>query len=183
MNKENIDWSKAPVGATHYCHNSLYHWHKWDGRSLYFFIPGHSGDPDPVWVLLECDFESCENIINKSVARPSMTASSDWDGEGYPPPNTVCEFAYRGSLYTGRKAHIIAYHDDLVFCHLDGNEQANIYRVTELKFRPCRLNVVYESLVLAAQAFSHGEYSTRGQTAIAEHAFIAGADWQKEQGR
>lgn len=111
----------------------------------------------------------------------------DWNGEGYPPPNTTCEFAWRGSLYTGRKARIIAYHDDRVFCHLDGDEEANIYRVAELKFRPCRLNVGVkissESLVLAAHAFSHGEYSTRGQTAIAEHAFIAGADWQKEQDR
>lgn len=75
-----IDWSKAPEGATHYCPgNRLFY--KFDGAGR-----GQCTSRGARWTSCgdRDDYESGE-----LTPRPSSPA---WNGEGLPPVNTRCEY-------------------------------------------------------------------------------------------
>ena len=80
-----IDWSKAPEGATHYNGNKSRGWRwmqKSPGGQWFFF---HEGDQE--WRAQGGSFPEGED---KLVERPA----SAWTGTGLPPVGTVCEVDY-----------------------------------------------------------------------------------------
>lgn len=78
-----IDWSKAPDGATHYdvADSRISSFMKLEGGSWFFWPPASS---NPVWTFWRPDTVDVEAMI----PRP---AAETWNGEGLPPVGTVCE--------------------------------------------------------------------------------------------
>jgi len=73
-----VDWSKAPEGATHYVPETMYYraaWYKKVGDDWMYFIPGEVNGWSLAWKL-----------SSNAIARPV-----DWDGTGLPPVGIVCE--------------------------------------------------------------------------------------------
>jgi hypothetical protein len=97
-----IDWSKAPEGATHAgrAREGLICWYKISETGYYFFSYEPAG----------CDFEGwdCGDGSSPShlplIPRPLPT----WNGEGLPPVGTVCEMKDDRGLWL--KVEIIASH-------------------------------------------------------------------------
>lgn len=76
---EEVDWSKAPEGATHYNAECEYPWLK--EKPISYF----NGD---YWNEYSTFFyENAMKHIRDAVKRPQV-----WGGEGLPPVGTVCEF-------------------------------------------------------------------------------------------
>lgn len=81
----NIDWSKAPEGATHWdtgLHGRTPGWMRLDGTTWYWW-PADGAKCERKW------FVCCETYPSETkefVARPIT-----WTGEGLPPVGTVCE--------------------------------------------------------------------------------------------
>lgn len=73
-----VDWSKAPDGATHYNAKCGYTWLK-ETPASYF-----NGD---VWIKYREYCSNAKNHIKNAVKRPQ-----GWDGVGLPPVGTVCEY-------------------------------------------------------------------------------------------
>lgn len=79
---ENIDWSKAPKGATHY-NPMCGDWYKVSGVSADCWSNFKGGwHPAHIW----------ESRKDYCIARPSPP----WNGQGLPPVGTVCEMKYCG---------------------------------------------------------------------------------------
>lgn len=78
----NIDWSKAPEGATHWV-GGIGPWHKHiDNVSWYWHEPGNR------WLRIGVPAEQVEvEYIDTIVKRPD----EPWTGAGLPPVGTVCE--------------------------------------------------------------------------------------------
>lgn len=76
-----IDWSKAPEGATHYFPPFFY---KSDSKRVYLF--------DSCW---EPSAYSIRQIDRLAVKRPPV--ESPWSGDGLPPVGTVCELSSQGA--------------------------------------------------------------------------------------
>ena len=79
----NIDWSKAPEGATHYANSNtlLYPWHNRDTKSFY------NGDAH-MWIEYTSE-QSFEKAILGAIPRP--TEQPQWNGEGWPPVGSMVE--------------------------------------------------------------------------------------------
>lgn len=69
-----IDWSKAPEGATHYYPHDNYPWRKVDGPFVYGYFEGE-------WIR-----QRGSPQFNLYYTRLDM-----WTGQGLPPVGTVCE--------------------------------------------------------------------------------------------
>lgn len=82
----NIDWSKAPEGATHYYKNSPQPWRDLSGCVWKYFSNGEWRLASPAgksaWLLRE--------LGTVLFARPFPHT---WSGEGLPPAGTVCEYS------------------------------------------------------------------------------------------
>lgn len=84
----NIDWSKAPEGATHYAFvkngwkNS---WYKVDGDFISCML---DDGQDDVWSRREIDKQDRTQVLPRLISRPVAPA---WNGEGLPPVGTKCE--------------------------------------------------------------------------------------------
>lgn len=88
-----VDWSKAPEGATHYNAACDCPWLKETPAS--YFVEGMN-----VWAKYRLD---CSNHFINAVKRPQ-----EWDG-GVPPVGTVCEYLWsEGKEW--RKCEIVAYY-------------------------------------------------------------------------
>ncbi|HRN97579.1 MAG TPA: hypothetical protein PLZ58_03995 [Candidatus Saccharibacteria bacterium] len=75
-----VDWGKAPEGATHYNEYCICPWLK-ETPASYF------AEDKGVWFRYSPDPSYYENHFNNAVKRPR-----EWDGEGVPPIGTVCEY-------------------------------------------------------------------------------------------
>ena len=95
MSKE-IDWSKAPEGATHY-HTEADIWYK-QTHAAYQWDCGQ-------WIKLERS-DLGEYALRGLVERP---APVEWTGTGLPPVGTVCEGYAQGLdlTYTWRKCTVL----------------------------------------------------------------------------
>ncbi len=77
-----VDWSKAPEGATHWSFGHAYPWMKEsDGVVFRYVLDG--------WMAVHPQ-ELAKQIIRKATPRPAESAPV-WAGEGLPPVGTVCE--------------------------------------------------------------------------------------------
>lgn len=82
---EQIDWSKAPEGATHYVNGSICPFEKRDGDDWYYWKEKSS-----VWINI---YNVCgEERIKKSTMQMIERPSPSWSGEGLPPVGVVCEY-------------------------------------------------------------------------------------------
>lgn len=85
-----IDWSKAPEGATHYAGDdgARNKWLKVKPSGSVFHHDGHS------WIKYPEGSPFRESHLRGSIARPEI---AEWNGEGLPPAGTVCEAWHMGS--------------------------------------------------------------------------------------
>lgn len=106
-----VDWGKAPEGATHYNEDCACPWLK-ETPPSYFY----DGD----WVEYTPNQpNNIERHFSDAVKRPQ-----EWDGSGIPPVGTVCEYRLNegGTWFTCKITYVLSGTDDcfLAWCdHLD----------------------------------------------------------------
>ena len=113
---KDIDWSKAPEEATHYCASQTFNGIKYGEHWLkpgFYCMPGCKS-----WVEDECRVP--DDVL---VCRPSAS----WNGEGLPPVGTVCE-VMASHIHKSKwvKVEILAHakhdkHDAVLVCELKNN--------------------------------------------------------------
>lgn len=90
-----VDWSRAPEGATHYNTACSYPWLRDVPASFYV---------DECWVEYTSDSAYWEVDFSKAIKRPQ-----EWDDSGVPPIGTVCEYLWsEGKEW--RKCEVVAYY-------------------------------------------------------------------------
>lgn len=99
-----IDWSKAPEGATHFCGDTWYthgndHWHYWSPSANQWFQTPYASPENFSW-------------WGASEAHPAAT---EWNGEGLPPVGTVCWYG-------------VGTDERRIIAHIDQGEEAGYYR-------------------------------------------------------
>lgn len=128
----NIDWSKAPEGATHWdlgMNSRVAGWMKLDD-GIWYWWPVKDAKCDMKWhSSLNQHLIEMQNFI----ARPC-----DWTGEGLPPAGTVCEYqttSWPSDQWEVRKVRYISpYH--VITAEKDGTERcvcADIARFRKLR--------------------------------------------------
>lgn len=91
-----VNWSKAPDGATHYNTACSYPWLRDVPASFYV---------GECWVEYKSDPACWENDFSEAVKRPQ-----EWDGEGVPPVGTVCEYRLNeyGAWYKCKVVYVLS---------------------------------------------------------------------------
>lgn len=98
---KNIDWNKAPSGATHHNSVCVYPWLRSVPASYY------NGE---CWVEYTSNDTYWIDHFFKAVERPQEMKNKEWSGEGTPPIGTVCEYYWtEGDEW--RKCEVVAYHN------------------------------------------------------------------------
>lgn len=80
---KNIDWDKAPSGATHHNTSCTWPWLKETPPSFY------NGE---CWVEYTSDGPYWKDHFSRAIKRPQETESKEWDGKGLPSVGTECEY-------------------------------------------------------------------------------------------
>lgn len=94
-----VDWNKAPDGATHYNGALGYPWLR--GVPVSYF----NGND---WIEYKSDDSLWEDHFFNAVKRPQEMENEEWDG-GVPPVGTVCEYLWtEGNEW--RKCEVVAYY-------------------------------------------------------------------------
>lgn len=127
----NIDWSKAPKGATH-CDS--------EGREFYRPASNYRGgeyyDPESqTWEILVDDFDQLIVDCKKRPDRPV------WNGEGLPPVGISCEYdtSLSGRNPSYQECKIEAYaKGQVVFSCPDTGDRLYINIPDDCRFRPIR---------------------------------------------
>lgn len=113
---DKVDWSKAPEGATHYCHETedyMAAWFKRDKGGWYFCLAVSTKR----WVPFCGDFPERMTITERPQPAPT------WSGAGLPPVGIVCEF-----LRYDRDEEEHTYSECKVLAHDD--DGSAVFRVT-----------------------------------------------------
>lgn len=120
-----IDWSKAPEGATHYGESGL---------STYFYrIPSALGGSYDYWNIKSHDPKWVSGF-NKTVAVVLLQRPEPWNGTGLPPVGTVCECRVRaGEDWVG--CEVVAHHGHYAIAYVDEN---TVMLSSGIRFRPIR---------------------------------------------
>ena len=84
----NVDWSKAPEGATH-----------WEPESDEWYSPWMMLNDEGWhwWPSSSVGWMKCRTTMNEIRVRAMIPRHPAWNGEGLPPAGTVCEAFYMGS--------------------------------------------------------------------------------------
>lgn len=141
---EQIDWSKAPEGATHYvpAPNDLHHpiWLKMDGNTV--LNAGYIGHSH--WAhSYTPGSQPCTDLSN-AIQRPTTPS---WSGEGLPPVGVVCEVRQKtphSSAFDWEKCTIcltnIGANGCVQVCTIDHRGDFAIYypEIDIVEFRPIR---------------------------------------------
>lgn len=161
MSKQEIDWSKAPEGATHYLPGRHHPWY-WNDGEAWMFWTGF------VW----------GNVAPNSAEKKAMIKRpEEWNGEGLPPVGTVCELvrpnemtdSFSDFLETGSRVSIIAHFQSnggmvAAFTYQGCGKETQVDKGSEENFRPIRTpeqiaaeerkQAIYE-MSMAANAVGH----------------------------
>lgn len=123
-----IDWDKAPEGATHYVEGSICPFEKRDGDDWYYWKEKSS-----VWIKIYNVFgeERIKKTSMHMIARPSPA----WSGEGLPPVGVVCEFQNGMGGWSEVEITAIA---KLGVCFVQSGREGENYVSLTAKFRPIR---------------------------------------------
>lgn len=112
-NLKEVDWSKAPDGATHYNEDCTWPWLK-ESPASYFV------EDKKVWIEYSCTSNHKEHL-NNAVKRPQ-----EWDGSGVPPVGMVCEYRLNdGAWFTCKITYTLSGTDDcfVAWCeHLNSDQ-------------------------------------------------------------
>ena len=84
---EQIDWSKAPEGATHYVVGSIHPFEKRVGDDWFYYVGG-------AWARIYRKGD--DRITSSALAVVPRRTTPSWSGEGLPPAGVVCEMHYCG---------------------------------------------------------------------------------------
>ena len=107
-----VDWSKAPEGATHYNEACGYPWLRGTPAS---YFDGND------WIEYKSPNSLWEDDFFNAVKRPPA-----WDGSGVPPVGTVCEYQLNGGAWFKCKIiYVLSGVDDgfVAWCdHLDSDQ-------------------------------------------------------------
>jgi hypothetical protein len=118
-----IDWSKAPEGATH---KHPFGWYK-RVDDKWFFTPLGMSD----WKQSIHQWTDSEFLAVRPTEQPA------WNGEGNPPIGTEVE--YKAGIYEAwEKGKILAYHDKFVWVLEGHDNEPCTYALSELEFRPIK---------------------------------------------
>lgn len=117
---EQIDWSKAPEGATHYNHTCS-GWYKVTRIGAVFFWYGHTSEwrPARFW----------DDRKHDCIPRPTTPS---WSGEGLPPVGVVC-------MANGYQVVIVAHHCNGIHAiYAESEYDGMLYYGEPNEFRPIR---------------------------------------------
>ncbi|BFG81880.1 hypothetical protein [Pseudomonas phage PP21] len=119
----NIDWSKAPEGATHYhIGDDINPWRRIKDTVAYEHYRGK-------WLMVNSFNKGCMPDYYVPIPQKS------WDGKGLPPVGTVCEYKYtHWPEYHQCEIRYISAASLIAYDH--GQEQ--YYRTCDMLFRPIR---------------------------------------------
>lgn len=122
-----IDWSKAPEGATHYnddqgANRRLFSWMKNEAEIWYFY-----DGIEKAWKLQPGHFP---NTIDVLVACPS----APWNGGGRPPVGTVCECRVKANA-PWVQCKVVAHHKHYAIAYVDDD---TVMLSCGIRFRPIR---------------------------------------------
>lgn len=175
-----IDWSKAPEGATHFdtrgncCSIGFMKPGVRRGEWEYFGMDGH-------WILYG---PACSKLKAAMVARPEI---HEWNGEGLPPAGTVCEFKAGHSQFpelSWTEVRINSHdsqggRDFAVFASMSGYGGCS----DPADFRPIRTpeQIAAEEREQAIQQLAEGLHVARGFRSPLEHTLIV-AEWLHDNG-
>lgn len=116
-----IDWSKAPEGATHRVSGFIDEWRKADGCNWLAWYEGK-------WLPL------IKPTPSEYIPRP---AEYPWSGEGLPPVGAVCECQMRGYGDVWQKVIVLAHHNGHAW--VTGDDSKHCFTVPPHgKFRPIK---------------------------------------------
>lgn len=120
----NIDWSKAPEGATHYAPAGKGLNERWFDMT--------TGELGSVW------YEDQWHVINFSASRKDLIARpcAEWNGEGLPPVGTVCEWKEKTGFSWVKATVLFISESSVVMQREDGFEWQMLTKRTV--FRPIR---------------------------------------------
>ena len=128
----NIDWSKAPEGATH-----------WD-TGVNFRVAGWMKLDDGIWYWWPVKDSKCDikwhASLNQHMIRLEdlIPRPSSWNGEGPPPVGTVCEYVDRSKIT--RTVEVLALSNGEAWLLSIGDECESHSFITKYldSFRPIR---------------------------------------------
>ena len=146
----NIDWSKAPEGATHYhIGDDINPWRRIKDTVAYEHYRGK-------WLMVNSFNKGCMPDYYVPIPQKS------WDGKGLPPVGTVCE--YRFMLWSEyRRCEIRYISNESLVVYDKGQEQ--FYRTLDVLFRPLR---------------THEQIAHEGrEKAISEMVAAIGSPWPR----
>ena len=122
---KNIDWSKAPEGATHY-NPMCGDWYKVSGDSADCWSKFHGGwFPAQIW----------KSRKDYCVARPQPSPS--WSGQGLPPVGMVCEMHHESWNANNWPKVTVKYSSTEYFITEDGAGEQH-WHAHSVTFRPIR---------------------------------------------
>jgi hypothetical protein len=122
-----IDWSKAPEGATQYDCGSQWPWEKVLGEDLYYYSDSAK------WTLVSGYAARCDARMGL-IKRPM---DAPWNGEGLPPVGTVCEIQQEIWSDANWQKVTIKYASTEYFITEDGAGQQH-WHARSVQLRPIR---------------------------------------------
>lgn len=127
-----IDWSKAPEGATHYTHyrHAVQPWLKGTPENGFWWSNG-------AWQAFRLSDTVVPIMFEQSTPRHFA-----WNGEGLPPVGTVCMVYPHNTVWgfsstSGHERTVLAYHGDFVWLG-QGDMALETTRVDRVDFQPIR---------------------------------------------
>lgn len=149
MNAREIDWSKAPEGATHFGPENeewIAAWYKLDEGEWFAML---TSDDDKWDYSPYVDDER----VSQMIQRPA-----EWSGIGMPPVGTVCKMKRRAYLYW-ETVEILCLGERRVFYRMsDGSEETRLYR--EVEFRTPEQIAAEERVKAVAEMMTHVAHAT-----------------------
>lgn len=132
-----IDWSKAPEGATHWTPESrvVCQFLKFD-KEWFWFGEG--------WVQFGPGNDWMTQQLAGVISRPEPVDTQVWTGEGLPPVGTVCIITPHNNIWgfsdvADYLCKVLAYHDDFVWVDLSGASGVPVAtRTDKVDFKPAR---------------------------------------------
>lgn len=110
-----IDWSKAPEGATHYVEGSTYPWEKFKNGQWFYY-----SDELREWINLGLySYEKRFTGVSENIHKiPAL----EWDGEGLPSVGAKVEYCWARKWYDAEVVYVCQDTDNICVKYKQGNE-------------------------------------------------------------
>ena len=169
-NLKEVDWGKAPEGATHYNEDCMWPWFKETPASYFVEDKG-------VWVEYGPDNSYYKHRFNGVVKRPQ-----EWDGSGVPPVGTVCEYRLNdGAWFTCKIVYMLSGTDDsfVAYCDHLGIDQflaltSDRYKLQLRKIKTPEQIAAEERLAAIDEMMGVGNWQSRAFKEVVSALYDAG---------